>query len=68
MDEQSAAILHELKRVFLSRRNADGGGLGGVQSRGDGCVERPPGGVPHVLSPAACRGSHGRLYIEHHKR
>lgn len=62
------AILHQLKRLFLLRRNLDGGGLGGVQSCDDGCVERSPRGLSHVLPPTACRRSHSRLYHEHHKR
>lgn len=60
------AIRHE--RLFLVRRNVDGGGLDGVQGREDGCVERSPGGVPNVLPPAACRGSHRGLCVKHHKR
>lgn len=63
-----AAIRHELKRLFLVRRNVDGGGLDGVQGREDGGVERSPGGVPNVLPPAACRGSHCGLCAEHHER
>lgn len=67
-DRPNLVILHELEPLSAFRRNADGGGLGGVQSRGDGCVERSPGGVPHVLPPAACRGRHGRLHHERVKR
>lgn len=57
----------ELK-LFLFRRNADGRRLGGVQSCSDGRVERPLGGVQHVLPPAACRGSRGRLHHQRHER
>lgn len=46
----------------LSRGDVDDGGPGGVQAGGDGALDRPPGGVPHVLPPAASGRSPGRLH------
>lgn len=60
--------MYLFNRSFPLRWNDHGGGLGGVQSHGDGRVERRSGRLPDVFPAAACRGRRPQRRHEYHER